>query len=300
MGTDNKRDIVVQKALVPRDSPTLRLAHVPGAQGDNNLLGRNGVEKIPDSSRPGLLISYVYLTAFEGYRSRYAYRDWMMDSGAFSAYNSGAVIDLDAYIKDCYRLLAEDPTLVEIIALDVIGDGRGSLVNADKMREAGLDVIPVFHIGDDWGILKEYCRNHRKVGLSCRFGESVKESYKFYDECFALAWPKKFHSFGWTAEQMLMRYPFHSSDSTSWEMGPCAFGRWKTFGKMSVRGSSQNLRVEIEWHLELEEKLRSKWKREMARLEEEDKSFVLPNTIRLACRPGSGRWVTEASTGENK
>lgn len=259
--------------IIPRKedkSPTIKLAHVPGAQGDNVLKGRNGVDQLPIESRPALLVSYYYLTGFLENQHRYAYRNWMMDSGAYSAWNSGAEIDIDSYIEVCKVLLERDPTLLEIIALDVIGSGEKSQINAHYMKDKGINAIPVFHIGDDWDILKDYCANWDKVGLSCLFGEPLEKSYWFYDQCFARAWPKKFHSFGWASEKMLMRFPFHSSDSTSWEMAPVAYGRWKAFGgqNVSVRGSAQNLRAEVEWWLELERKLQERWKKEMKLLDE--------------------------------
>ncbi len=69
-----------------------------------------------------------------------------MDSGAYSAWNSGEVIDLADYENKCHQLLAQDPTLKEIIALDVINDGKTpkavtgkqSLDNALRMKADGL------------------------------------------------------------------------------------------------------------------------------------------------------------------
>ncbi len=247
------------KALEKALAPQVRLAHRPGAQGTNTLAGARNGKGLEPEKLPAILVSYVYIEQFIKKQQQYAYRDWMLDSGAFSAWNSGTEINLSEYIQFCKTIKAKDSSLSEIIALDVIGSATGSLANAKKMKQAGVDAMPVFHIGDDWGILKEYAAGWDKVGLSCRFGESIKDSMKFYDQCFAKAWPKKFHSFGWVAEDMLLRFPFHSCDASSWEMGPCAFGNWKTFGKMSVRGSKQDLRCEVLWYLELEARCRAKW-----------------------------------------
>lgn len=265
---------------IGKESPTVHLAHVPGAQGDNVLMGRNGVEALPDTSLPALLVSYWYIRGFLENQHRYKYRDWMLDSGAFSAHNSGKEIDLGEYIKFCLRVKAEDKTLREIIALDVIGDGPGSLINAHNMRDAGVDAMPVFHIGEDWAILKEYCEGWSKVGLSCRFGESIKESMCFYGQCFARHWPKKFHSFGWQGEVMLETFPFHSSDSADWEIKPARFGTWRSFAKkgstayMNLRGSKQNLRCEVEWYLALEARLRQRWENEMKLLDAQQAPIV--------------------------
>jgi hypothetical protein len=182
----------------------------------------------------------------------------MLDSGAFTAWNAGKPVVLDEYIEFCKKQSRSDPALSEIICLDVIGDDRGSLKNANKMQRSGVDAMPVFHIGDDWGILKEYCDRWDKVGLSCRFGEAYTESFKFYDQCFARAWPHKFHSFGWVSERMLMQYPFKSSDASSWHLQPCGYGQWKEFGRIKLRGRV-DIRSQVSWFLDLEQQVSEKW-----------------------------------------
>lgn len=249
-------------------SPNVRLAHVPGAQGDNVLLGRNGVERMSDTTLPALLVSYYYLAKFEEHQRRYSYRDWVMDSGAFSAFTSGATINLQDYIDCCKRLMNSDPTLTEIYALDVIGDCEGTKKNTEEMWRQGVPAIPCFHYGEPWDVLKEYCKEYPKVAIGGCVGKRDKS--KFLGQCFARQWPHKFHGFGFGHEDVILGYPLHSTDATNWELTPCGFGRWKAFGgaKVSVRGSSQNLRCEVLYYLDLEQRAREKWKKEMALLEE--------------------------------
>jgi hypothetical protein len=179
------------------------------------------------------------------------------------------------YMRTCQRLLMSDPTLVEIIALDVINDGktsrtitgRLSLANALIMKENNLEVIPVFHVGEDWAILREYCARFSKVGLSCRFGEEKVDSLKFYDQAFAREWPKRFHSFGWIADEVVYNYPFHSGDSASWRVGPLCFGNWKKFGMMSVRDSNVDLRSQLRYYHKMEEIAKIRWEKERAVLD---------------------------------
>lgn len=254
--------------VLDRAYPEIRLAHVDGAQGDCTLKGEKGIPQIERERAPGLLVSYYYLPPFLAEQSRYCIRDWMLDSGAFSAWNSGGKIDMDKYIDCCHKVASKDTSLVEIVALDVIkGDAKDSLANALLMKKRGINVIPVFHYGEDWGILREYCNQFHKVGLSCRFGEPMDKSRRFYDLCFAYAWPKRFHSFGWIERDVIFSYPFHSGDAASWELAPCAFGNWQKFGKMSVRGSAQDLRSQVSYYMELEAMARVRWKKEMLQLE---------------------------------
>lgn len=249
------------------DSPSVRLAHVPGAQGDNNLLGQRGVGILPPESKPALLVSYFYLDPFLKHKHRYAYRDWVMDSGAFSAFNSGATVDLQAYIETCKRLAAEDPTLTEVFALDVIGDHKASLKNCETMWKAGVAAIPCYHYGEPEDVLKVMARDYPKIALGGVARKRLKLKNDWAAQCFARVWPKKVHGFGFGSERSILDLPFHSVDASSWELAPCGFGNWATYGKLQVRGSNQDLRVEVEYYLRLEARARQRWKKEMALLE---------------------------------
>lgn len=255
--------------------PTVRLAM---AQGQAE---RNGTLDQPTPLRPALLVSYFYLDPFLKNRARYAYRDWVMDSGAFSAKQSGAEIDLHAYIDCCRRLLAEDPTLSEVYALDVIGDWRATVRNAEAMWAAGVPAIPCYHVGSPESVLIGLARDYPKIALGGAVGYRQKDAWAA--QCFARVWPKPIHGFGFGGERSILALPWHSVDATNWELGPCKFGRWQSFGNMSIRGSKQNLRAEVEWYLRLERKARARWKGAWAKLPD-----VGP-TLRLAIKAGSGR-----------
>ena len=273
-------------------APTIHLAHVPGAQGDNNLLGQRGVTALDESSLPALLVSYFYLEPFLANQSRYCYRDWVMDSGAFSAHNSGAEIILQDYIDCCKRLMETDPTLTEIFSLDVIGDWKASVTNCEEMWRQGVPAIPCFHYGEPWEVLTGLAKDYDKIAIGGCVGRRDKDH--FAGQCFARVWPKKLHGFGFGSETSIMLYPWHSVDATNWELAPCKYGSWRAFGgqRVSVRGSSQNLRAEVEWYLELERKARVKWKKQMEQLE----TITGPTkTLNQSCRlvVGTGRSIKE-------
>lgn len=247
------------------EPPTVRLAHCPGAQGDNVLLGQKGVEILPDELAPALLVSYVYLEPFLKNRHRYSYRDWALDSGAFSAHNSGTTISLEEYIEKCLELRKTDPTLTDIFSLDVIGDHRASLKNTAKMWDAGVDAIPTFHVGSPTKALLDMAKEFPKIALGGAVGFHQKLDWA--KQCFARIWPKPIHGLGFSGERAILSLPWHSVDATNWEIAPCKFGNWKSFGKMSVRGSDQNLRAEVEWYLKLEQRARERWAAQMKELE---------------------------------
>lgn len=155
-----------------------------------------------------------------------------LDSGAFTAYTQGTVISIDEYIA----WVLDGPYPKElwdvITVLDVIGDGPASYENARIMQEAGIDVLPVFHCGEDWKLLHKYCDEYEVVGLAATSGRNFSEKKWFMAKCFSECWPHKFHSFGWAAESVLKLYPFWSADSSSYLTGGIRWGQWKSLSGM--------------------------------------------------------------------
>jgi hypothetical protein len=245
----------------PTDDPTVRLAFGARAPEGRSLTG---------DRLPGLLVSYAYLKPFLRNRHRYKFRDWVMDSGAFSAANSGKTISLDQYIAICKDLMANDPALVEIFALDVIGDYKASARNCAAMWDAGIPAIPCFHYGEPESALHEMAATYPKIAIGGVAYKRGNGKLRWAEQVFARVWPKRIHGFAFGGERHVMGLPFHSVDASSWEIGAVGFGNWKTFGAMTVRGSNQDLRGEVDAYLELEARARIRWAKEMRQLDATD------------------------------
>ena len=236
-------------------------------------------DTLADDMIPALLVSYVYLEPFLKNRHKYRFRDWVLDSGAFSAMNSGTHISLSTYMDTCKRLMDTDGQLTEIFALDVIGDPKASIKNCETMWKAGIPAIPCFHRGSPEADLKSIAKDYPKIALGGVAMLRGKEKMRFAEQCFARVWPCRIHGFGYGSESQILGLPWHSVDATNWEIGPCKFGRWQSFGHLSVRGSKQNLRAEVEWYLKLEQKARQKFRKQMEELD-----HARGPTVRLAQR----------------
>lgn len=211
-----------------------------------------------------ILVSFAYLRQWQTVAPYFrAPKSKMLDSGAFTAYTRGQVINHDELLTETAK-----STWDEAVGLDVIGDWQGSKRNAEYAIARGVvKGMPVFHIGDPWDLLAWYCERFPKVGLSCRFGESVATSLRFYEQCFARAWPHRFHSFGWVDESALVRFPFHSADAATWGVAGPAFRNWK----FKVRGKrvqkhTQGVENGMEAMWTLEQSLVRKWRGELAKL----------------------------------
>jgi hypothetical protein len=225
------------------------------------------------ATNPPLLCSYVYLREggqgfLWGPRHRAA-RDWALDSGAYSAMTLGTVVDRDAFHRCALDLLARDPKLVEVFALDVIGDWRATLVNVEAAWEAGIPAIPTYHIGEPTAALVHMARTYPKIALGGVARLRTARKLAWASQCFARVWPKPIHGLGFSSVQTLLTLPFHSADASSWVVGPSNYGSWKTHGSLSVSGKAKKLTGEIRWHLDLEAKARMRWAKELAELDDQ-------------------------------
>lgn len=224
--------------------------------------GKRVAQALPPNMRPpALLVSFAYLREFLRVRHLMHFRDWSMDSGAFSAYQLGININLDEYIETCKVLRATDPQLVEVFSLDVIGDWKASLRNTEKMWAAGVPSIPTFHLREPEHVLLTMAREYPKVALGG--GAHYRRKDIWAEQCFARIWPHRIHGLAYGSEKSIMLLPWESVDATNWEIGPTKFGSWKTYGNLSVRGEALNLRVEVDHYLAVEDKARVRWAKEM-------------------------------------
>jgi hypothetical protein len=208
---------------------------------------------------PAILVSYVYRKAFLDYQSNVGYRDWVLDSGAFTAHTLGKPVELAEFIEFCTYQLAIDQTLTEVFALDVIGDWKATLKNTERMWEAGIPAIPAYHAGQPVEALDIIARDYPKIAFGGAVGLPKKKKLAFAQAAMARIWPKPVHGFGFGNHEHLANVPFHSCDATNWEIRAVAFGIWRVFGKMSVRGKAANVRSEIDAELENERFLQHRW-----------------------------------------
>lgn len=148
------------------------------------------------------------------------YKDIFLDSGAFTAFTQGEVIDIDEYInyikknKDSFQVYAN---------LDVIGDSEATYKNWMYMKSKGTDPLPVIHYGSDKKYFDLYFKKHKvdylALGGLVPYTRRRTDLKKWLDHCFSLIkeyWPVKIHLFGVTTPWVLRNYPAYSCDSTGW------------------------------------------------------------------------------------
>lgn len=229
-----------------------------------------------------LLVAYQYLKEFLKRRHKYNVNKWIIDSGAFTVWKTGKVIDLHEYMA-----MARDTDAQEIVMLDVIGGTvEQNMRNAEIFLSAGLRqmVVSVCHdfygqartgrftrtkatTKESWRYLAWCAERFEKVGLAPK----CSGKWQWLEQAFARIWPKKTHGFALASKEALSCVPFHSVDASSWTYAPFAMGHWAGFtGKqMWLRSTGvRDVWCEVEEHFRRADWAAHRWRRELALLEE--------------------------------
>lgn len=176
----------------------------------------------------------------------------MLDSGAFTSWRLGEVIDLDRYIEYIHR--HRESILVPInldkipgkprtkpTLEDVEDSARVGFDNFLYMRKRGVESMPVFHQGESFEWLDRILESEPEwLGISPRNDYPTKRKLPWLDQVFGhicgdRGYPSvRCHGFGITAISAVLRYPWATVDSLSWllsaSLGTCTFPTQKVDG----------------------------------------------------------------------
>lgn len=157
------------------------------------------------------------------------------DSGAFSAATLGASVtlpDYRAWLLDWRHLITTAATL------DVIGDPDATARHTTALEDAGLTVLPTFHVGTPWPVLEDLCARYRYVALGgmVPYWRRPRELMRWLVRCFRIAahTGTVFHGFGQTNVDIVKALPFYSVDSSSWASG-ARFGKVRIWDDLRGR-----------------------------------------------------------------
>lgn len=200
-----------------------------------------------------------------------------IDSGAFTAWTKGKIIDVDAYINwlndrsDYIYLYGQ----LDSIPGDIIKGATREQVEeaAEKTWQNYLYMRPkmnnpdgllyTFHVGEPYKYLKQALQwrdeNNKPIAyiaLGGMVGKPMPVKKAFLDTCFEIinnsSNPNvKVHAFGMTSFDLLEQYPITSADSTSWIMTAANGGIMTDVGIINVSSSKKNL-PEHYSHLDIE------------------------------------------------
>lgn len=219
-------------------------------QGQNRYIKLNDVEKNILNQTENILESYHYIG-----RQRYVDEirndgeKVFLDSGAFSAWNADATIDIDGYcdyIKCNTDILRVEDGDVMASVLDGIGDPQKTYENQLYMESKGVRPLPCFHFGEDERYLEFYIQNYTYITIGGMVGKPVPTLKTWLDRIWSRylvdgsGKPRlKVHAFGITSFEIMREYPWYSVDSSSW-IQAAAFGSIVTpkYGPVKVSDKS--------------------------------------------------------------
>lgn len=143
-----------------------------------------------------------------------------LDSGAFSAFAIGAEISLDAYCK----YLEKNQDIIHFASvLDSIGDYAGTWRNQAEIERRGLSVLPCYHYGEPVEVLQYYIDRYEHFTIGGLVPISTVQMKIWLDEIWGRyltddtgAPIRRVHGFGVTSLPMMLRYPWDSVDSSTW------------------------------------------------------------------------------------
>ncbi len=171
----------------------------------------------------GRSVMYSFLS-----RRRSAYRDLShyggvaLDSSAYSVWKRAARVDLGRYADYCGDIA---DGLDWYANLDVIGDWRAGLANLAALEGKGLTPVPVFHLGEPWGLLEDFVLGYDRVAIARGPGMCFAGMWRLLEVIFdrysdSEGTPLcRFHGFRMTDRRVMARFPFDSVDSTTWISG---------------------------------------------------------------------------------
>lgn len=217
-----------------------------------------------------LLASYAIWDQFLTSKPGINIGNLQIDSGAFSVFRSGKVIDINKFIT----VAKQNPT-AEIFSLDEIGDWKKSQGNTLKIWSAGIRAMPIYHAGEPisylcWCVENTPCG---KIAIAC----TSKDRAGWVRETFKYVWEKyggiKIHGLAMASAKMLAVAPFDSVDASSWATAPGRFGQFCQFTGHQIhlkskmrKGVDSDLWGECVEHQKREKYSEFCWRYELQRL----------------------------------
>lgn len=205
----------------------------------------------------------------------------IIDSGAFSVWNSGKKMDRDELLRYNKKIKAYRDD-INFINLDVIPGERGRKPTPQEAEEAckggldnyyffkknGINPLPVFHEDDNFDYLEIFKNETDYIAISPANDSSTQRRIRWLDRVYGnLRGEYKTHGLAATAIPLLQRYPFYSVDSINWK-AVHIYGRMAS-GNIDKSKTSQlardkdtlnyMLKQEIAFYVKLEKDITNLW-----------------------------------------
>lgn len=244
---------------------------------------------------PNMLVSFAYGKVVNVFTYKPEYL--ILDSGAFTAWNSGKSVDVVEYANWIHEVKDKGKRVVAV-NLDVIPGEVGrtstkeeraqgmkdSIANADYLRSRDIEVMEVFHQDEPLiflDTLLDRLPPDGILGISPRNDVNVKEKLKWQEIVLRHLYQKrgiknlpKTHGLAVTSMRMMKQFPYYSVDSSTWSSamryGTMVNPEGKMRGMEEIMpgrpnlkdmpmGISHALRLSLENYMHIEKSITSLW-----------------------------------------
>lgn len=147
----------------------------------------------------------------------------VMSQRKFDDYSYVDSPEYAAYREDYIKFMLEHKHEVDVYSnLDVINNPKLTYRNQKILEEAGLNPIPVFHLGNDPKWLQKYIKEYEYIAIGGLVPNPTSVLIPWLDKLFkehlvdSDGYPKvKLHGFACTSLPLMKRYPWYSVDSAT-------------------------------------------------------------------------------------
>lgn len=213
------------------------------------------------------LCSYFYIP--KGDNCQFSFQRFLLDSGGFTARTRGQEISIKNYVEYINKNFI--PYAFNLDTNDI----EKSLEH-QRILDFYTDavILPIYHHDEYYhpkyrDLIDHYVENYRWIGIGglVRSPLQPKEKLEVLDYVFSKTGDKvRVHGLGVTDIPLLLRYPWYSTDSSSW-LGAARHGRFvgikdakEAFWRKRTKGYLENTKLEIAVFQKLEEYMTNLWK----------------------------------------
>ncbi len=136
---------------------------------------------------------------------------FLLDSGAFTAWKAGKMIELDDYCMFIEKLPFKP---WRYFTLDKVGDPEGSLKNYELMIKRGFNPVPIFTRGENPKMIDEYYKSSDVVGIGGLVGTQGNKG--FVKAIMKVIGTRKVHWLGFVRHDYVNFYKPYMCDASSW------------------------------------------------------------------------------------
>lgn len=167
------------------------------------------------NSKLNILVAYPYMkkNLVEGLVKHGDRINFLLDSGAFTAWKSGKPIELNQYC-DFLDSLPMKPW--RYFALDVVGDPKATMSNYEKMLERGYKPMPVFTPSQDFADIDRYYQTSDLIGCGGLTDKYGSDGIRYLTKVMNHVKGRKIHLLGYTKPDYIKHFRPFSCDSSSW------------------------------------------------------------------------------------